>query len=327
MTIRHADLTHHELRAQLKRQGYSLAEQEQRLTDAQILRKQRAADAAFTRIHRDEWRAVLTPLRQEWNNAKSSAAYDRRDAQRVHVFMHYAEVLEHTRLRLTGRMMAMRQIPMTFDEYTGNRTGMGETVVPDPSAPSGFKAVLTSREIEGLRVEYETAKPVKHRRFTPAELARHMNERYTQENKGFPVPNNGVHWSDWVSPKQRREVEKLFEKWLAETPPKKHARIKQLFKRVDAPDKFEDKRQALLAVAQNELERLTRLHMVAAQSFNFRKEQAQEVGRTLKESHKDLHVRLAARVARAESACFLLNRWTREDGALPRTWHGVAKQN
>jgi hypothetical protein len=307
MTVRHADLTHHELRAQLKRQGHSVPEQEYLLTEAQLLRRQRAADALFTRIHRDEWRAILTPLRQEWNNARSSAAYDPSDALRVDVFMEYAEVLEHTRLHLLGRMMAMREMPMTFDEYVGNGSA------------------LSSAEIGELRSVYEADKPVKYRRFTPSELAKHMTERYKRDNKGFPVPNNGVHWVDWISPKLRRDIDEKFEAWLADVPRKKHARMKEPFKRVDAPDKFEDKRQSLLAVAEKELERLTRLHMIAEQSFATRKAQAEDVGRKLKENRKDLHVRLADRVAKATRACFLLKRWERDDGALPRTWHGVLK--
>jgi hypothetical protein len=323
MVKRHADLTHHELRAQLQRQGYSVSEQERLLTDAQLLRRQRAKDRAFTRIHRDEWQKILTPLRQEWHNAHTSAAYAPSDAQRVHAFMEYAEVLEHTRLHLLGRMMTVRDIPLTFDEYTGNRAGMGEGVVRDPQNPQMVQKILSASEVQDLRAAYEANKPVKRRRFTPAELARYMCDRYKREGKGFHVPNNGAHWADWISPKLRLHVTELFEQLAQRPDRKKRSRIKEPFKRVDAPDKFDDKRQALLDVAKKEAARLARLHMVTHQSYVTRKAQMLEVGRKLKESSKDLHVRLELRLKNAERACYLLERWTREDGALPRTWHGV----
>lgn len=295
MTERHSTLTHRELQAQLKRQRVPLAEQVVILNDAQVRRRQRASDAAFTRFHRDAWRAVLTPLRQEWNNAHTSAAYAPKDTQRVEAFLAYAEVLEHTRLRLLGRMLARRDVPMTFDEFNGSREA------------------------------YESIKPVKQRPYTPSELARHMCERYHRDNKGFAVPNNGVHWSDWVSPAHKLYVTGLFEALAERGEKRKHARLKEPFKRVDAPDKFDTKRTRLLEVAQKELERLTRQHAVTLQSFLVRKAVFEEDGGVLEESAKDVHVRLAVRKEKAVRAYHLLRRWTRDDGALPRTWHGVLK--
>ena len=326
MTRHHATLTHRELEAQLKRQGRTLAEREQLLTDAQILRRRRASEAAFTRIHRDAWRSILTPLRQEWNNALTSAKYDPSDRQRVHVFTEYAEVLEHTRLRLMGRMMTMREVPMTFDEYTGNQTDMGEVLVWNEDKTKVTKRLLASNELNDMRSAYETNKPTKRRPFTPSELARYMTERYTRENKGFPVTNNGVHWVDWIAPALRYRIEELFEAWANRPERSKHARLKEPFRRIDAPDKFDDKRQRLHDAAEKDWERLVRLHALAEHSHLKRKALFEEDGGVLRENQKDLHLRLAARRDRAHQALLLLKRWTREDGALPNTWHGVLKK-
>ena len=323
MTRHHASLTHRELQAQLKRQGHSVPDQEQLLSDAKILRRRRASDAAFTRIHRDAWRAILTPLRQEWNNALTSAKYDPSDKQRVHAFMEYAEVLEHTRLRLTGRMMTMRDVPMTFEEYTGNQTDMGEVLVWNDDKTKVVKRLLAPNELDDMRAAYETNKPTKRRPFTPSELARYMTDRYKRENKGFPVPNNGVHWVDWIAPAMRYRIEEMFAAWAERPGKSKHARLKEPFKRVDAPDKFDDKRERLYATAEKDWERLVRQHAVVEQSHLKRKALIEEDGGVLKENKNDLHLRLAARRDRARQAMSLLNRWTREDGALPNTWHGV----
>jgi hypothetical protein len=323
MTRYHATLTHRELEAQLKRQGRTFAEREQLLSDAKILRRQRASDAAFTRIHRDAWRALLTPLRQEWNNALVSAKYDPSDKLRVRAFTEYAEVLEHTRLRLLGRMMTMREVPMTFDEYTGNQTDMGEVLVWNADKTQVVKRLLASNELDDLRSAFEMNRPTKRRPFTPSELARYMTERYKRENKGFPVPNNGVHWVDWIAPALRYRVEELFAAWSERPDRSKHARHKEPFKRVDAPDKFDAKRERLYVMAEKDWERLVRLHALAEQSHLKRKALFEEDGGVLKENKKDLHVRLAARRDRAHKAMSLLQRWTREDGALPNTWHGV----
>jgi hypothetical protein len=325
MTERHVQLTNRELQAQLKRQRVPLAEQIAILTDAQVRRRQRASEAAFIRIHRDAWRSILTPLRQEWNNARTSAAYDPNDSERVEAFLAYAEVLEHTRLRLLGRMLTRRSVPMTFDEYTGNQSTIGEKVVADASSPHGSRNILSTAVMQDLRAAYEATKPVKQRPYTPSELARHMCERYHRDNKGFPVPNHGVHWTDWVSPAQRRYVTEMFEALADRKEKRKHARIKEPFKRVDTPDKFDAKRSRLRAMAEKDLERLTRQHMVTLQSYLVRKAVFEEDGGVLEENPKDIHLRLAARKERAARAYHLLGRWTRDDGALPRTWHGVLK--
>lgn len=309
MSRYHSTLTNAELKAQLKRQGLPVHEQEQLLSDAQIARKQRLADAAFIRLHRDAWRAVLTPLRQEWNNARTSAAYDPSDALRVEAFETYADVLEHTRLRLLGRMLMVREIPMTFNEFAGNTTGMQE------------------KELNDLFGAFSAAPPVKHRPFTPSELAKHMTKRHEETGKGFPVPNYGVHWSDWVSPAQRLQVEALFEALATRADRKKRAKVKEPFKRIDPKDKFDTKREALLATAEKEVERLTSLYEVAMQGHAHRVAAIEDMGRTYKDNPKDLHARLGKRLAKAKKAVHLLQRMTRDDGALPNTWHGVLKKD
>lgn len=305
MTRYHSTLTDAELKAQLKRQGLPLYEQEQLLSDAKIARKQRLADAAFIKLHRDAWRAVLTPLRQEWNNARTCAAYDPSDTLRVEAFELYAEVLEHTRLRLLGRMLMVREIPLTFNEFAGNTMGMKE------------------KELNDLFGAFSAAPPVKRRPFTPSELAKHMTKRHEETGKGFPVPNYGVHWSDWISPAQRLQVEALFEELATRPERKKRVKVKEPFKRIDPKDKFDTKREALLATAEKEVERLTGLHTAAMQGHAHRVAAIEDMGRTYKENPKDLHARLSKRLAKAKKAVHLLQRMTREDGALPNTWHGV----
>lgn len=323
MTRYNANLTHRELEKKLKAKGTPLHEQERILTDAQIVRRQRASDKLFRQIHRDAWRAILTPLRQEYNNALVSAAYDPTNALRVEAFRAYAEVLEHTRLRLLGRMNTLREIPLTFNEYTGNRADLGEVWV---SLADGRKVKgLSGAKERDLRSAYETDKPVKRRPFTPSELAKYMTERYETTGKGFAVPNNGVHWADWVSPAHRLRIDGLFSE-LASAARKKGARLKEPFKRVDPADTWDTKRERLLETATKELERLTRLHTAALQGHTHRAAEFEDMGVKIKEDKKALHLRLAKRVEKAKTAVFKLERWTRDDGALPNTWHGVLKQ-
>lgn len=319
----HVDLTHRELEKKVRRQGLPLHERERVLTDAQIARRQRASERAFARIHRDAWRSILTPLRQEYNNAHVSAAYDPANIERVEAFKAYADVLDHTRLRLLGRMLTLREIPLTFNEYTGNRTTLGEVWVK--LANGNRMPMLTGASERDMRSAYETDKPHKLRPFTPSELAKYMTERYEETGKGFPVPNNGVHWSDWVSPAHKRHILDLFA-GLAAGPRKRGARLKEPFKRVDPADVWDTKREKLLATARKELGRLTALHTVALQGHTRRANDFEELGVAVKVDKKSLHIRLANRVEKAKTAVSLLERWTREDGALPNTWHGVLTQ-
>ena len=324
MTRYHADLTNYELQQQVRRQGLPLHEQERIVTDAQIARRQRASERLFAKIHRDAWRAVLTPLRQEYSNALVSAAYDPTNEQRVEAFREYAEVLEHTRLRLIGRMNTLREIPLTFNEYVGNQTGLGEVLVWNDDKTEVVDRHLSPKHLTNLRSAYETDAPVKRRPFTPSELAKYMTERYEATGKGFPVPNNGVHWVDWISPAHRLRIDGLFSE-LAATPRKKGARLKEPFKRVDPADKWDAKRERLLETATKELERLTRLHTAAMQGHTHRMQAFAEMGVTPKEDPKALHLRLAKRKEKAALAVAKLRHWTRDDGALPNTWHGVLK--
>jgi hypothetical protein len=51
------------------------------------------SERAYRKKHVQEWRALLTPLRQEWNNANVGEQYAPDDTLRVVAFQTYAEVL------------------------------------------------------------------------------------------------------------------------------------------------------------------------------------------------------------------------------------------
>jgi hypothetical protein len=157
----------------------------------------------------------------------------------------------------------------------------------------------------------------------PAQTAAYLNDVHARTGNGFHIPNNGAHWVDWAPPKKRERVEQAFDDWMTSGTRKKKAKTKTPFLRVNRADKFEALHQRLLGAAMKERDTLTRMYEAAMQGVKHREAALAEMGVTPTPDANALHLRLAKRVNKAQRAVSTLTRWTREDGALPRTWHGV----
>ena len=165
------------------------------------------------------------------------------------------------------------------------------------------------------------------RKSMPAQTAAQLNEVHEATGAGFHIPNRGVHWVDWTPPKRREKVEQAFNAWIASGTRKKKAKTKTPFLRINKGDKFEVIRQRLLGAAMKERDTLSLRHEIALQGHNKRMAEFEDMGFTPKEDKKALHLRLAKRIEKASRAVNVLRLWTRDDGALPRTWHGVLKKD
>lgn len=257
------------LRALLEKRGLASSGVDRIVERVQALRQQARADKAYRIQHRKAWRALLTPLKQEWHNANVGATYAPGDALRVEAFTIYADILDAVHLRLTA-------------------------------------------------AAFNYLSPV-----TPAVFASEINERNAQAKKHFRVPHSGVHWVDWVKTSERDRVENAFATWLAAGTRKKQAKTKEPFKRVEGDKAFAQNKERLFKAVTKEHETLTRTYAAAMQGLQRREADLAVFGAKRKGADNDLHLRLERRVAKARRALHLLTRWTQEDGALPRTWHGV----
>jgi hypothetical protein len=262
-------LSERKLRELLNRQGLAPDGVDRIVSHVQEQRRAVKAARAYRVQHVKEWRSLLTPLRQEWNNAKVGAAYAPDDALRVAAFEAYASVLYalHERLTLAA---------------------------------------------------YNTASPI-----TPSLFAVEINERNTKAGKNFRVRNNGVHWADWVRPKERESVEQAFAQWAESGTRKKQAKIKEPFKRVEGDKVFAKKKERLLNAVTNERDALQLKYEVALQGLAIREQTLADVKAKRLEDKNDVHLRLEKRLRKARRAHSILSRWEKADGALPRTWHGV----
>ena len=161
------------------------------------------------------------------------------------------------------------------------------------------------------------------RKSMPAQTAAQLNEVHERTGAGFHIPNNGVHWVDWTPPKRREKVERAFNDWIASGTRKKKAKTKTPFLRVIRGDRFEVVRQRLLGAALKERDTLSLRYEIALQGHKRVMAEYADMGFTPKEDKKAAHLRLAKRVDKVSRAVNILRQWTRDDGALPRTWHGV----
>lgn len=273
MTHYHTNFTPRELTRRLKAQGLPGDEVFAAVEQAKLKRRALQSDREFLRKHRQEWRSLLTPLRQELNHAIGGMRYDEGDVPRTDAFEMYVATLEQMYYKLLA---------------------LSETIT------DGRKSM-------------------------PAQTAAYLNEVYASTGAGFHIPNNGVHWVDWAPPKRRERVEQAFYDWLNSGTRKKQAKTKTPFQRVNRGDKFEVLRQRLLGAAMKERDTLTLKHEIALQGHNHRLAEFADMGFKPKEDKKALHLRLAQRVEKASKAVNLLRQWAQDDGALPRTWHGVLK--
>jgi hypothetical protein len=199
---------------------------------------------------------------------------------------------------------------MRYDEDDVLRTDAFEVYVATLEQMY-FKLLALSETITG------------ERKSMPAETAAQLNEAHEETGRGFRIPNNGVHWVDWTPPKRREKVEQAFNDWIASGTRKKKAKTKKPFQRVMRGDRFDAARQRLLGAATKERDTLALRYEIALQGHQHRMDEYADMGFTPKEDKKAPHLRLAKRVDKAARALNILRQWTREDGALPRTWHGV----
>lgn len=274
MTHYHTTFTSRELTRKLKAQGLPGDEVFIAVEQAKVKRRSLQSDREFLRKHRQEWRSLLTPLRQELNHAIGGMRYDEDDVLRCNAFEMYVATLEQMYYKLLA---------------------LSETIT------DGHKSM-------------------------PAQTAAYLNEAHTLTGTGFHIPNNGVHWVDWVPPKRRGRVEQAFYDWTTSGTRKKQSKTKTPFLRINKGDKFEVLRQRLLGAAVKERDTLALRYEIALQGHNSRMAEFEDMGFKPKEDKKALHLRLAQRVEKASRAVNVLRLWTREDGALPRTWHGVLKK-
>jgi hypothetical protein len=274
MTQHYATLTPKALTSKLKAQGLPGDAIFKAVEQAKTVRQALRSDRAFLRKHRQAWRSLLTPLRQEMNHAWGGMRYDEADALRADAFQLYAQTLE---------VMYYRLLQLT-----------------------------------GPVVDGEMA--------MPSRVAAQINEEIAQGGNGSPVPNGGVHWVDWVPPKARARVERAFDAWMMAGTRKKHAKTKVPFKRVEGDKVFAKNKERLLRAVTNELGTLTLKHEVALQGVAKRMAELAEYGAQRLGDESDLHLRLERRMVKARKALSILTRWTKDDGALPRTWHGVLKK-
>jgi hypothetical protein len=274
MTYYHTTFTPRELTSKLKAQGLPGDEVFVAVEQAKRARRALQSDREFLRKHRQEWRSLLTPLRQELNHAIGGLRYDEDDVLRCDAFDMYVATLEQMYYKLLA---------------------LSETIV------DGRKGM-------------------------PAQTAAHLNEVHAETGRGFHIPNNGVHWVDWAPPKRKERVEQAFNDWITSGTRKKKSKTKTPFLRVNKGDKFEVIRQRLLGAAMKERDTLALRYEIAVQGHNNRLAEFADMGFTPKEDKKALHLRLAKRIEKASRAVNVLRLWTRDDGALPRTWHGVLKK-
>lgn len=270
MTHYHAKFTPRALTSKLKAQGLSGDAVLVAVEKAKVVRRALQSDREFLRKHRQEWRALLTPLRQELNHAIGGMRYDEDDVRRSDAFDIYVATLQHMYYKILA---------------------LSETIM------DGQKAM-------------------------PAQTVAYLNETHAAN-----IPNKGAHWVDWAPPKRKARVEQAFHEWMTHGTRKKHAKTKTPFLRVNKGDKFEVLHQRLLGAAIKEWDTLALTHEIALQGHTKRTREFEDLGVKPRPDPRALHLRLAKRVEKASRAVNILRQWTREDGALPRTWHGVLKKD
>jgi hypothetical protein len=96
--------------------------------------------------------------------------------------------------------------------------------------------------------------------------------------------------------------------------------------RIDRIDKAEARRLRLLGAATKERDTLALRYEIALQGHKRMLADYADMGFTPKEDLKAPHLRLAKRISKAQRAINILTLWRQDDGALPRTWHGVLKK-
>lgn len=100
MTKHHATFTPRALAAKLKARGMAGTDVFAAVEQAKVRRRALQSDREFLRKHRQEWRSLLTPLRQELNHARGGMRYDEDDVLRTDAFDVYVATLEQMYFKL-----------------------------------------------------------------------------------------------------------------------------------------------------------------------------------------------------------------------------------
>lgn len=130
---------------------------------------------------------------------------------------------------------------------------------------------------------------------TPQQLVHALRKAGKQD-----IPNDGVHWTDYVSVKDKERIRLLFDRLPTPT----RGRKKSPFERRISPEEHNIKRSALIKTLTQEIEGAERELEVAANSFD-------------KE-------RLEKRIEAMQHAQFILDN-TPMNAPLPATWHGLVE--
>lgn len=125
------------------------------------------------------------------------------------------DILKAARIELAGVRTMKAQTNRKYEESFGNSAYQAKL-----KALTAYEAVLV-KIIERLRNVQRTDS------FTPAQFAEHL-----REERGLAIPNKGAHWSDYVSAKDRGNVERLFN----EAPDPARGKRKSPFERRISPD-------------------------------------------------------------------------------------------
>jgi hypothetical protein len=138
-------------------------------------------------------------------------------------------------------------------EMTNARVGMKyKSVHPTPERDIAFTKYLEVMEKTMTRLEGLQAHDL-----TPSQTAQLLAREH-----GIDIPNNGSHWTDWVQPSKRREVNALFEA-IPTMPRTKRKLPFQRTQRPTAPTRGMAKLERLKQRTQKELELVQREFAVA----------------------------------------------------------------
>jgi len=127
------------------------------------------------------------------------------------------------------------------------KTGHGD---PNPERVEAFDAYISVMEKLLAKFELPSTKLTLH----PSALAKERNAT----GKGSPIPNNGVHWTDWVPAHLKNAIAEAF----AAIPRKAKAKRKVPFPRTVTPEQHAKDKAKLIKRTQNELANAERLYQL-----------------------------------------------------------------
>lgn len=129
---------------------------------------------------------------------------------------------------------------------------------------------------------------------TPAQLAKERNHEHESQGRGYPIPNNGAHWTDWVPQHIKVKTANTFLE--AERNPR--ARARTPFARTLPPDMYVREKEKMAAWIGSEMEAMERRLAIDTD---------------------ERHIRKKDKLARANAALQAL----KKNEFIPPTWHGL----